>query len=484
MAFFPICELSPWCRKSWTIKARVSQRSQTPREFNKDGRTVKLLSFELLDADGVDIRATVWGTAGVEKWDSYLKNGRVYTFAKGSMKVANRNYGSCTHSYEISFDEHAEIVMLENDDSIQQVKFTRLTPLRDLASMTVLPGYADVIVVVTEAKDRREATTKNGLRQLREITVADASECSLEVGLWEGAALCDLARGSVLCIKGLRVSDFSGRNGSVFDRNCIFTELDTPQVDDIRAWWASNSNVQLRNLSNGEVKTAGETKEGSLEEFEVEAAKLQEGQTLYWRCRTYFAFLRTKTREGQAIPLWYMACPTCSRKLDMQGECTKCQKRVNNPQMRYMFGSVLLEDEETQRWCGAFHDAAMSLVDVSPEKLSQSLEGSVDSKIGKVDNLLSKRFYFEQYQIKLRAKVEAYEGQIRMKPSVVRVDPLNVPADAEAQLADLKALYSGASDDAQAEVNAMLNELAWQDEHIAGAPSLAKGMAALRTAVC
>merc|ERR1719321_2328495 len=113
---------------------------------------------------------------------------------------------------------------------------------------------------------------------------------------------------------------------------------------------------------------------GSLEEFDFEAGKLQTGQSLTWETKGYFSFLRLRNKEGQEVPLWYLACPGCKKKVQFN-RCENCQKDVHESQgqLRYVLSSMIFEDDQTVRWMSAFDDAGKDLLGMSADRLQTVL---------------------------------------------------------------------------------------------------------------
>ena len=77
-AFVPITDLNPY-QNRWTIKARVTNKSDIKRWSNAKGEGT-LFSIDLLDESGGEIRATMFKEA-CEKFYPILEQGSVYTFS-------------------------------------------------------------------------------------------------------------------------------------------------------------------------------------------------------------------------------------------------------------------------------------------------------------------------------------------------------------------------------------------------------------------
>lgn len=438
------------------------------RSFDKNGRAGKLFNLDLLDQDGTEIRATLWNGCA-EKYDDMLKTGKVYIFTNGQAKLANKRYNNTGHNYELSFDENANITTVEGDDaSISQVKIGNFVQLRKLATMEVPMLPVNICLVVTEVGEKKDIKTKpkNGSPGkdmfLRRVVCADASECDLEVTFWnEAADLCEtkIQKGTVICIKGMKVTDYSGRNGSVFDASSVYTGLDLPECKEVKEWYAKSQGLALRSLTTGERKaTDGENKSGTLAELEVEISKLAQDQQIYWDTTAYFSFLRLQ-REGRSIPLWYMACTKCGKKVTGD-ECIACQVPMRNPNMKYLLTSTLIEDSTATRWVTAFDNVGSEFLGVSANDLAEkkTREGQDEqATMAMLDKLLRPKYTSQEYKMRLRAKMEEYQGQLRPRVQVLSADPVEKKLEEEMARLLSKSLevdLEGASDSAKAEVKA------------------------------
>jgi replication factor A1 len=79
----PIKSLNPY-QSRWTIKARVTVKSDMRTYHNARGDG-KLFSFDMLDADGGEIRAVAFNDTATKFFD-ILEPGSVYIVSKGSLK--------------------------------------------------------------------------------------------------------------------------------------------------------------------------------------------------------------------------------------------------------------------------------------------------------------------------------------------------------------------------------------------------------------
>jgi replication factor A1 len=105
MPIYPIEGLSPYQNK-WTIKARVTSRSEIKHWSNQRGEG-KLFSVNLLDESG-EIKATGFQDA-VDKYYNVLQENKVFYISKAKVNIAKKQFSSLKNEYEITFERDTEI---------------------------------------------------------------------------------------------------------------------------------------------------------------------------------------------------------------------------------------------------------------------------------------------------------------------------------------------------------------------------------------
>lgn len=78
------------------------------KSWKNDKGNGVILNIDLMDAQGTQIQATFFNDAA-ETNNSKLKENCVYTFANGTIKLANKKFTSIKNDYSITFDNNAEI---------------------------------------------------------------------------------------------------------------------------------------------------------------------------------------------------------------------------------------------------------------------------------------------------------------------------------------------------------------------------------------
>lgn len=99
------------------------------KPFKRNDGTGKLLSFDLVDAYGTEIQATMFNDA-VDKFESLIQEKRCYIMSKGTIKPANQKFTSIKHDYTITFSPFSEIKEIKDDGDIQSIALV-FTPFKN-----------------------------------------------------------------------------------------------------------------------------------------------------------------------------------------------------------------------------------------------------------------------------------------------------------------------------------------------------------------
>jgi replication factor A1 len=459
-SFLPISELSSY-RSGWTIKAKVMRRAPT-RSFNTNGKQGKVFDCELVDLKGTEIKAS-WFNEAAEKFN-FLTEGKVYTFHRGQVKVANKRYNQLKHQYELNFNADAVIAEVAEEAAFENIQHTyTFTELRELRSK-VLPCTVDLCVMVKEQSPIRELPPKADsnpseiLRQAQEprylhkFICVDASEHSLEVAVF-GEKREEDFKGKCLVVKRCGIKEYQGGRGGATDWKNVMLDPELPQVAQLRAWWtASGESVAVQSLSmSGALGSAGTATDGSFVEMDEAAKPLQVDQSIYWRTQAYLSRVRTEKKDGQKLDLTYDACPLsqCNNKKVMNNSCEKCGKTVQ-PNKRFLLTSLQFEDEYSTKWANAFDEAGKVLLKMSAADLDNIKQSP------ELTTKLQPLQYGTLFTLRLKTRIESYEGQPRQKTSVIGVEPVSAAEAGQKALQTLQGLYGGLSPDQQAAVKELL----------------------------
>lgn len=427
---FPISVLSNYT-KGWKIRARVTSRGQlrsfTPKNGGAEG---KVFNVDVLDCEGGEIRCNFFNQAAELHYDK-MQVGKCFEMSKGSLRVANRQYNTTSHKYEITFDKEAIIEEVPDDAGIEKMKLN-LSNMRSLAGKAV-PCTVDLCGVVVSFKQPLSFTSKAGKDLTkREIVIADDSATSITVTLWGERAQKEdkvFEGNPVICLKGVTMTEFQkGRFGSLREDGFLILDPKEAEAERVRQWWLqSGSSASLTTLSVEGVAAskAPQGKPASLVEVRQAAEQGVQDQELFTvLCR--LSVVQTK-KQGEDQPLFYMACQDpkkenglpCNRRVDASGFCPihgqpgKVAPRLN---LRCKFS-----DCKDSAWLTTFHEGAQRAIGMEAEKVKELDAVSRES----LESALRSTYMQHPLQVTVRAKQEVYQGETRTNISCIDARPVH-----------------------------------------------------------
>ncbi|GMF16928.1 unnamed protein product [Phytophthora fragariaefolia] len=417
-----IQSLNPYAGGRWTIKARVTNRAPIKNWSNARG-SGKLFSVDLLDAKGGEIRATFFND-GVDKFFETLRPGGVFFFAGGKVKMANRRFSSVDNDYEVTFDQHSDISPAPEDGQISQMNYS----FKKIAEIESVPADSnvDVIGIVRDVGQVNEITSKAG-KQLfkRDISLVDDSNAEIKCTMWNERAQedCSSWMNQVVAIKGCRVSDYNGRSIGTLMSSSFTVNPTIPEAGHLVNWFSSGgSAVQTKSLSSGGGGFGG----GSLGTFAERAVinDIKGKQLGFGQKPDYITVKGTVNFIKHDTGVYYQACPKCQKKVvadvAQNYTCEKCQTSYSTCENRYILSVVML-DHTGSTWTTCFNDQGKVV-----------MNGRTADEIGELRDTnptlyesTFKEALFKQYVCRLRVKAENVQEELRVKASVVNLEPVN-----------------------------------------------------------
>lgn len=453
-SFLPIAELSAY-QRGWSIKARVTNKAPV-RKFAKGAGQGQVFHVELLDAMGGEIRASFFNQA-VDKFGDMLEKGKCFTFSKGSVKIANRQYNPCNHRYELTFDKDAIVEAATDDASIETVKFNFVN-LKAVAAKT-LPFTIDLCGIISSFKSTQTVNSKEGVELTkREITVTDDTATSMSITLWGDRAKQDdsvFEGHPTVVLKSVLVKEFrESRSGGLLQGGELLLKPNMPEAQRVQQWWSQGGSKQdLVDLSQaaaggdgGKSRNATPT---SLAGLRLASERLGYEPELFSMV-SRLALVQT-TKKGEAQPLHYMACQEpkegkgypCNKRVDGQGFCNTCNRAGKvAPRLTVRCRFVDFEDAA---WLTSFHEAATKIIGMTGEEVrALELAAAEKGEAGReeLEGLIRKTYFGKPMNVTVRAKMDNYNGEARANFTVTDVRPVSQADHGRQMLKDINELLA------------------------------------------
>ncbi|KAE9596883.1 hypothetical protein Lal_00007554 [Lupinus albus] len=430
----PISGLNPY-QNTWTIKARVTAKGEL-RHYNNARGDGKVFSFDLLDSDGGEIRATCFN-AVADQFYSVIEAGKVYLISRGTVKPAQKNFNHLNNDQELTLDITSIIQPCPEDDSSipkQTFNFRPIIEFERLENNSI----ADVIGVVCSVSPTASIMRKNGTEtQKRTLQLKDMSDRSIELTLWgnfcnsEGQRLqdiCDSGAFPILAVKAARVNEFSGKSVGTINTSQLFVEPEFPEAYRLKEWFEKEGrNVPTISLSK-EAASFGRT-DARKTISQIKDEKLGTSEKPDWIsvCASV-SFVKVDN-------FCYTACPImigdrqCNKKVTNNGDgkwrCDRCDQSVDACDYRYIL-QFQIQDHTGLTWVTAFQECGEEIMGIAAKDLYYlKFEEQDDEKFAEI----IRKVLFTKYVFKLKVKEETFSDEQRVKSTAVKADKLNFASE-------------------------------------------------------
>ncbi|KAF9523431.1 hypothetical protein CPB83DRAFT_821579 [Crepidotus variabilis] len=233
---YPINRLSLY-QDNWTIKARVTQKSEVKTWSNPRGEG-KLFNVTLMDDSG-EIRATAFN-ATVDDFYAKLEEGKVYYIWKASVNLAKKKYSNLDNDCELALERATQIEECLETTNLPTIKykFMALDRLQEL----VKDSLCDVIGIVKDVHDLTQVHSAKMNKPIanRDIILVDELSFSVRMTLWGKQAKQhnEADTGSVIAFKGVKVGDDQGgRTLSMVSSSTLQINPDIDECFALREWY-------------------------------------------------------------------------------------------------------------------------------------------------------------------------------------------------------------------------------------------------------
>ncbi|KAG4305759.1 hypothetical protein PORY_000669 [Pneumocystis oryctolagi] len=411
---YPIESLSPY-QNRWTIKARVTNKSEIKHWHNQKGEG-KLFSCVFMDESG-EIRATAFNDQ-VDMLYDVLQEGQVYFISKCRVNIAKKQFSNVQNEYELTFERDTEIEKCPDQSTVPHVKFNFVS-LKNLDNVEK-DSIIDVIGILKEIHESIEITsrTTQKLYSKRDVFIVDSSNYSVCLTLWGKHALdFNIPQETVVAFKGLKVSEFNGRSLSMLSSGMVVVNPQIEEAYSLKKWYDKQGKEESYITHQSTVTTVRKEERKTIAQVKDEQLGMTE-QPDYFSIKATIVFFKQENA-------FYPACPTvgCNKKVieDNEGgwRCEKCDKSFLAPQYRYIL-TISVNDHTGQIWLSCFDDVGRQIIGKSADDIVQIKEENEQAALNIFHEANCKSYIF-----RVRAKQDSYNGAVRVRYQVISASFIN-----------------------------------------------------------
>ena len=404
---YPIEAISPYAHK-WTIKARVTSKSDKKTWHNKNGEG-KLFSVNLLDESG-EIRGTGFNDQCDALYDIFQEGGVYYITSPCRVNMAKKQFSNLANDYELMFERDTQVEKAEEQHGVPQIRFnfTNISDLQNVEKDTTI----DTIGVLKEIGETSQIVSKTTSKpyEKRELTLVDNTGYSVRLTIWGNTATTfDANPDEVVAFKGVKVSDFGGRSLSLLSSGTMTINPDIDEAHKLKGWYlaqgkndtfqshAGMGSTMSAASGRGDWKTILQIKEENLGMTE---------NTDYFTTKATIVYIK---QENSSYP----ACLSegCNKKVveidPGQWRCERCDKAHPKPENRYIL-SVSVSDHTGQIYLNCFDDVGKMIMGITADQLMDLRENDNKAADDAFQDATCRTFNF-----KCRAKVDTFQDQQR-----------------------------------------------------------------------
>ncbi|KAG0684537.1 Replication factor A protein 1 [Pichia californica] len=427
-----IDQLSPY-QSVWSIKARVSYKGDMRTWTNSRGNG-KLFSVHLMDETG-EIKATAFNQVAEKFFDIFQENS-VYYISKCSLQQAKKQFSNLSNDYEINLDKDSLILPCIDDSDIPKLNFDfiNLKNIQNLENNSII----DVIGIIKEIGELKQINSKATGKPYdrRDITIVDQSQIAVNIGLWNKSARdFNLNNGTPVAFKGCKVNDFNGKQLSLIPSAVIMSNPDLPEAYKLKGWYdneGSNENfINLRNNSSNNNNNDLISIDSILKRISIKDAN--DSKLGFNENPDYFTIKATVTYIKTENFSYPACCSTdCSKKVIQQTNhswrCEKCSLEFPEPDYRYILTCSVV-DETGQMWLNLFNNEGITLIGCDAKTL---IEKKQDLDTSLLKNYLNENVLYKEYALKIRARLDSYQGIERARFQCIGLSPINPSNESDA----------------------------------------------------
>ncbi|OUM60712.1 hypothetical protein PIROE2DRAFT_62964 [Piromyces sp. E2] len=226
----------------------------------------------------------------------------------------------------------------------------------------------------------------------------------------------------IVAFKSVKVNDFQGKSISTLSSSIISFNPDIEESKKVTIWYNNNNNNgDFKTFSNVISLNGGDSSKTNVYKTlqQIKNENVGSEKPEYFNIVATIVFIK---KDNFAYP----ACQSdnCNKKVieEVNGDgwrCEKCNKLMEKPNYRYILSLDVL-DHTGNQWLTCFNEIAEKLLGYNAEEL-QDIKMRNENEFDRILDEVN----FRQYDFRLRAKVDTYNDEVRLRCNILDFKPIN-----------------------------------------------------------
>ena len=449
--------------KNICLYVKVLRKCSIKNFFNKvTNKNCKLLSFDLIDATGFEMQATLFDDT-IEKLGPLIEEGEIYYIKGGYAKVNDKRFSNIKSDYRLIFDYNTQITRIDqrNDTLFKGHKHHLIGGNNSLLKFSDLNNckkneIVNCVGYVVQIFPIQKKVSRIGDIVMRRLILGDHSGYKCQFTIWKKFTELNIKVGDILVMRFIRVSTYNNSIclSTIDDSDITLNPVEKiKEIEELKSILIKGINEDTfkylgdcnytnnaNNIGNNDIIENSNNINNNPNDESLNSLLNSKKETNLYQSKTiYIGELLKNLRLGtdycpnfiiKATVLefelnnkyYYLGCPNklCRKKLIQRDEeyyCTGCDEVFLVPEYYYTL-TLRIIDLTGEHSINLFGDIVSSLFGMDAKQYSQLIENNDTDKLREI----SEKIEYNNFYFSGKANILKYGGRVKKQLFVYKFE--------------------------------------------------------------
>ena len=465
--------------KNICLYVKVLRKCSTKNFFNKvTNKNCKLLSFDLIDATGFEMQATLFDDT-IDKLGPLIEEGGIYYIKGGYAKVNDKRFSNIKSDYRLIFDYNTQIIKIDqkNDRLFRNQKNHLIGGNNSLLKFSELNNckkneIVNCVGYVLQIFPIQKKVSRIGDVVMRRLILGDHSRLKCQFTIWKQFTELNIKVGDILVMRFIRVGTYNNSIclSTIDDSDITLNPVEKiKEIEELKRILINGIDDDtfkyLNDYSNSSTLSIYGSTNNLLENNNFNSNNKENLNTLlnnknetnlFQNKTIYINDLLKSLKLGadytqnfniKATVLefelnnkyYYLGCPNklCRKKLIQKEEgeyyCTACDEFFTEPEYYYTL-TLRIIDLTGEHSINLFGDIVSSLFGMDAKKYSELIENNDTDKLQEI----SEKIEYNNFYFSGKANIINYGGRVKKQLFVYKFEREDVIREKKIVLNEIK----------------------------------------------